>query len=189
MRELLHSAKYLAEDLASIILFAVVLTLTHQVMLAVGLGMTLGVGQIVWRLAGKAPIDAMQWLSLVLVVASGVASFVTNDPRFVMLKPTVIHAVIGAFMLKPGWMTRYLPPVAQELVPDIALAFGYVWSGLMFATGALNVALALTLDPTAWAQVMAAFSVASLIVLFLVQFGVMRLIGQRRYARAARPAA
>jgi intracellular septation protein len=44
----------------------------------------------------------------------------TSDPRFVMLKPSVVYCIVGAYMLKPGWMNRYLPPIAVQTVPDIA---------------------------------------------------------------------
>lgn len=32
-------------------------------------------------------------------------------------------------MLKRGWTNRYLPPIALEVVPDIAVVFGFVWLG------------------------------------------------------------
>jgi hypothetical protein len=35
-------------------------------------------------------------------------------------------------MLKCGWLNRYQPAIAMELVPDIVVIFGFVWSGLMF---------------------------------------------------------
>jgi hypothetical protein len=74
-----------------------------NIVLSVALGMALGVAQIGWELARKKPIDAMQWLSLFLVM---------GYPRFVMVKPSLIYLVVGVVMLKPGWMNRYLPPVA-----------------------------------------------------------------------------
>src|ERR1700743_3573472 len=110
MKMLLQSARYLVEDLAAIILFGLVMALTHNLPLAVGLGMALGVGQIAWRLAHQTPIDALQWLSVALVIVGGTASLLTKDPRFIMIKPSVVNVVVGAFMLKPGWMNRYLPP-------------------------------------------------------------------------------
>lgn len=190
MNSLLHSAKYLAADMASTILFLIVLQITHQVPLAVGCGMALGVIQITWHLVRKEKIDAMQWLSVALVIGSGAATFFTNDPRFVMLKPTVIHVVIGLFMLQRGWMNRYLPEVAQELVPDVAVVFGYIWSGMMFASAALNIVVAMAVDALTWAQIMSVYSLASVAGLFLIQFATMRFIGRRRYARTveAQPA-
>jgi len=48
-------------------------------------------------------------------------------------------------MLKPGWMNRYLPERAMEIVPDVGVVFGYIWSGLMFFSAGLNLVLALRL--------------------------------------------
>jgi len=47
-------------------------------------------------------------------------------------------------MLKPGWMNRYLPAIAQTVVPDVAVAVGYLWAGLMFASAVVNAYVALT---------------------------------------------
>jgi intracellular septation protein len=183
MKDLLNSAKYLAEDLASMILFVMVLEFTHNVPLAIGLGMALGVLQIGYRMVRKLPIDAMQWMSVILVVGSGTATFLTNDPLFVMAKPTIIDFALGLFMLKRGWMTRYLPIIAQETVGDIGVIFGYVWAGLMFLTGVLNIVLALTVDALTWGLFRSFFSIATIVTLFLIQFSTMRFIARRRVAR------
>jgi intracellular septation protein len=147
MNHLLHSARLLVSDLASTLLFLAVLLITKDLMLAVALGVGLGVVQIGWLMARRKPIDTMQWLSIGLVVASGLATMLTRDPRFVMLKPSVIYCIVGAYMLRPGWMNRYLPAIARQTVADLAYLFGFIWAGLMFVSAALNIALALTLDP------------------------------------------
>jgi len=99
----------------------------------------------------------------------------------VMLKPSVIFCIVGVVMLRRGWMNRYLPERAAP-VADVGTAFGYAWAGLMFASAALNIVLALTLDAKSWAAVMSAWGIASKIVLFLVQYGVMTAVGKRRAA-------
>ena len=114
MRNLLSAGRVLALDLASTILFLAVYLLTDNLFLAVGLGMALGVAQIAWQYRRKHPIGSLQWLSVVLVLASGTATFLTHDPTFVMLKPSVIYCIVGAYMLRPGWMNRYLPPIAVQ---------------------------------------------------------------------------
>ncbi len=184
MKNLMQSARLLVFDLASTLVFLVALLVTRDLFLAVALGVALGIGQIVWLKIRGRPIDTMQWLSIGLVVASGAATMLTNDPRFVMLKPSVIYAIVGAYMLRPGWMNRYLPPIAVQTVPDIAWIFGFVWAGLMFGSAVLNIVLALMLDPVTWSAVMSAWGIASKVVLFLVQYATMRSIGVRR-ARAA----
>ena len=187
MKNLLSAGRFLLQDLASTILFLVLYLLTDNLFLSVGIGMALGVAQIVWALVRRQTIGTMQWLSVVLIVASGTATFFTRDPRFVMLKPTVIYCIVGAVMMKRGWMNRYLPPRAEG-VKDIATAFGYAWAGLMFFSAALNIGLALSLDAKTWAAIMSAWGIASKIALFLIQYAVMTSIGKRRAALATRTA-
>ena len=115
-----------------------------------------------------------------VIVGSGAATLLTNDPRFVMVKPSLIYIVVGIVMLKRGWMNRYLPPVAMEVVPDIAVVFGFVWAGLMFATAALNIVVALNFSVVAWSAFMSVFAIVSKAGLFLIQYAVMRTIGVRR---------
>jgi hypothetical protein len=86
-------------------------------------------------------------------------------------------------MLKRGWMSRYLPPIAQATVPDLGITFGYVWAGLMFFSAVLNIVLALTLDVTTWAAVKSAWAIGSKVGLFGIQYAIMKSTGIRR-ARA-----
>jgi intracellular septation protein A len=184
MRLLFDSAKLLLLDMASTLLFLALVLLFRNVALAVAAGMALGVAQIGWQFARKQPVDAMQWLSLFVVLASGAATLITNDPRFVMIKPSLFYVVAGVVMLKPGWMTRYLPPIARELVPDIALIFGFAWAALMFVSAALNIYVAVNYGVVAWSAFMSIFAIASKAALFLIGFVTMRIIGrQRRRAR------
>ena len=185
MGNLLHSARLLVSDLASTLLFLAVLLVTKDLILAVVLGVALGAAQIGWLLVRRRPIDTMQWLSIGLVVVSGVATLLTSDARFVMVKPSIIYCIVGAYMLRPGWMNRYMPPIAVATVPDIAFIFGYIWAGLMFGSAALNILLALTLDPVTWSAAMSIWGIVSKVALFLVQYAVMRTIGTRRGRRAA----
>ena len=180
MKALLSAARPLLTDLASTILFFGVYALTGSLAAALVLGLALAVGQIGWELLCRRPVDTLQWISLVMVLSSGSAALVTNNPVFVMVKPSLIYLLIGAAMLKRGWMSRYLPPRALEFVPDLAIGFGYVWASLMFLSAVLNLVLALTLGVTAWGVAMTAWSIASKTTLFLGQYGVMKLIGRRR---------
>jgi intracellular septation protein len=182
MRNLIHSASLLLLDLASTILFLAAYLFTHNIPLAVALGIGLGIAQISVQFARKKPIETMEWLSLFLVVASGAATFLTDDPRFVLFKPSVLYTIVGVVMLKPGWMNRYLPPLAQTLLADVAIIIGFLWAGLMFASAAVNVFIALTYSLTTWAWFMPLFGIVSKVALFLVSFAAMRFVGRRRYA-------
>ena len=180
MKNLFNAARLLLLDFASTLFFLAVYLLTHNILLAVVLGIALAFAQIGWRLIRRDPIDTMQWMSFFLVVASGTATMLTNDPRFVMIKPSIIYAIVGVVMLKPGWMNRYLPPIARELVPDVAVTFGFVWAGLMFASAALNLIVALNFSVATWAKVMSVYGPVSKLVLFAVQYPTMRAVAIRR---------
>jgi intracellular septation protein len=169
-------------------LFLVVYLLTHDITLSVVLGMALGAAQIGWQLVRKQPIDTIQWLSLFLVLGAGTAALLTDDPRFVMIKPTVIYSIVGIVMLKPGWMNRYLPPIAMEVVPDIAVIFGFLWAGLMFFSAGLNLIVAMNYSVVTWSAFMSIYGIVSKVALFLIGFATMRTIGRRRRAQMA-PAA
>ena len=188
MRNFFAAAKLLLLDMASTVFFLVVFLLTKNIPLSVALGIALGAAQIAFEFVRQRPIDTMQWLSLFLVVGAGTATLLTNDPRFVMVKPSLIYLVVGVVMLKPGWMNRYLPPIAKELVPDLAFIFGFIWSGLMFFSAALNVIVALNFSVVTWASFMSAYGIVSKLGLFLIQYATMRYIGVRRRRAMPSPA-
>ena len=100
----------------------------------------------------------------------------------------LIYVIIGVVMLKPGWMNRYLPDVAKEIAPDIGVIFGFVWSGLMFASAALNIFVALNFNVVTWASFMATYGTVSKLGLFLIQYTTMRFIGMRRRRAQMAPA-
>jgi intracellular septation protein A len=182
MRNLFHSVSLILLDLASTILFLVMYLFTHNIPLAVALGMGLGIAQICVQLGRKKPIETMEWLSLFLVVASGMTALLTDDPRFVLFKPTVLYTIVAIVMLKPGWITRYLPPLANAVVGDVATVVGFLWAGLMFLSAAANGFVALKYSLATWAWFMPLFGIVSKIGLFFLSVGLMRVIGRHRHS-------
>jgi len=183
MKNLFEAGKLLLLDMAATLFFLVLYLLTHNIALSVLLGMALGTAQIGWQFARKQPIDTMQWMSLFLVLGAGTVTLLTDDPRFIMVKPSVIYVIVGVVMLKRGWMNRYLPPIAIELVPDIAVIVGYAWSGLMFFSAALNLIVALNFSVVTWSLTMSIYGIVSKALMFLIGYAVMRTVGVSRRRR------
>ena len=183
MRSLLEAGRLLLLDMAATLLFLALYLLTENIALSVVLGMALGTAQIGWQLARRKPIDTMQWMSLFLVLGAGAVTLMTHDPRFIMIKPSVIYIIVGVVMLKRGWMNRYLPPIALELVPDIAVILGYAWSGLMFLSAALNLIVALNFSVVTWSVTMSIWGIASKAAMFLIGYTIMRTVGAARSRR------
>jgi intracellular septation protein len=180
MKSLLNSAKFLALDMASTIFFLILYAMTKSIPISVAAGVALGIVQILWEIARKRPIETMQWMSLFLVIASGTAALLTNDVRFVTIKASIIYVIVGVVMLKPGWMNRYLPAVAIEVVPDLAYIFGFIWAGLMFVSAVVNIWVATHYSLLVWTGFMSAYAISTKLALFLTQYATMRFIGVRR---------
>jgi len=176
LHPLVHAGRWLVLDLSSTLVFVGLYALTHSVFAATSLAIAGGAAHIVWMRLRRSPVDAMQWMSLGLVIVFGGASLVTRDPRFVMLKPTLIYAALGTVMLKRGWMSRYIPPTALGWSADVTVVFGYVWAALMFATAAANLYFVARGDPRTWAWFLGVFPLASKLAMFAVQYVATRFI-------------
>lgn len=167
----------LISDFLSAIVFLALYLTTGSVMLATCVAVAVAIAQFAYmRLAGRS-IDLMQWLALGLVLVLGAATLLTEDSRFIMVKPSIVHWAIGAVMLRHGWMTRYLPPIARDNLPvNVQVIAGYAWAALMILLGALNLLVALTMSIQAWAWFITVGAVGAKVVAFLVQYWVFRSI-------------
>lgn len=173
MRNLMHAARPLANDLFSSLLFAALVALKVDAQIATAAAIGFGVAHIGLWLALRKPVAPLQWASLALVLTLGTASLFLHDIRFLMAKPTVIYVILAAMMLKRGWMLRYLPPAAVGHGEATMITFGYVWAGLMALTAAANLVIAAR-APDAWPAFIAVFPMASKVTLFAVQFVTVR---------------
>ena len=130
----------------------------------------------------------MTYASLGLVIVLGAATILTNDPRFVLAKPSIAHFAIGLIMLRRGWMLRYMPPLVAETIPEYVTAAGYAWAALMFLLGVGTIAVAMTGDIKLWTIYVSVVLVVTKLAAFAIQYVAFRLIVTSRL-RAARAAA
>jgi intracellular septation protein len=166
-------------DFFSTILFLAVYFATDSILIATGVGVAGAVGQyVVAKLRGE-KLDLMTLASVVLVVVLGTATFLTNDPRFVLVKPSIAHFAIGAIMLRRNWMQRYMPDIVRQTAPDLIVIAGYCWAALMFALGTGTIAVAMTGDLKLWG-IYAGFSGIAKLAAFAIQYVAFRVLIRRR---------
>jgi intracellular septation protein len=166
----------LGADFFSTIAFLVLYLATNSIVLATSVAIAAAIGQVIYsRVTGK-ELSFMTWASLGLVVVLGGVTLLTQDPRFVLAKPSIAHFAVGAIMLKRGWMLRYMPPVVVETIPDYVTVAGYCWAILMFALGAGTIAVAATGDLKLWAIYVSFVSVGAKILAFAAQYVAFRLL-------------
>ena len=178
-------ARLLSDFLAAIV-FLAIYGLTDNLYWATGAAIAVSLAQFAAAKIRGRPVDAMQWLVLFMVVVLGSATLITQDSRFIMVKPSIVHFAIGAVLLRRGWMIRYLPPIARDHIPESVLVVsGYAWAALMFFLGALNIAIAWTLPFKVWAWFISIGALGAKIVAFFVQYAVFRIVVRRRLRAAA----
>jgi intracellular septation protein A len=175
----------LLTDFLSTIVFLVVYLATDNVVLATSVAIAGAVAQVVYARVKGQPLSFMTYASLALVIVLGSATLLTNDPRFVLAKPSIAHFAIGAIMLKRGWMLRYMPPIVVETIPEYVTIAGYAWAALMFALGLGVIAVASTGDIKLWAIYVSVVAVGAKVAAFAVQYVAFRILVINRI-RAAR---
>ena len=178
----------LAGDFFSTIVFLVIYLATDNIVLATSVAIAGAIGQMIYARIKKKELGYMTWASLALVVVLGTVTIMTNDPRFVLAKPSIAHFAIGTIMLKRGWMLRYMPRVAIETIPEYITFAGFAWAALMFGLGAGTIAVALTGDLKLWAIYVSFVLVGAKIFAFALQYVAFRLLITSRL-RATRAAA
>ena len=174
----------LVGDFFSTILFLALYLATGSIVLATTVAIAGAIGQIVHaRVTGK-ELGFMTWASLGLVILLGGVTLLTQDPRFVLAKPSLAHFAVGAIMLKRDWMLRYMPPIVAETIPDYVRMAGYAWAILMFVLGAGTIAVAATGDLRLWAIYISFVSVGAKVLAFAVQYVVFRILVTSRIRAA-----
>jgi intracellular septation protein A len=182
MRNFLYAARPMLTDMISSIAFAILFAVTNNLVVSTAVAMAIGIGQVGLEVIRRKPVPGLQWASLGLVTVLGGITLFTGDPRFVMIKPTIVYLTVGAAMLQRGWMNRYIPPVAHAYLPtSLIIAFGYIWSGLMFATGVANLVIAVEFGRTAWLAFVGIFPLASKLSLFGIQYALFRFLALRAH--------
>jgi intracellular septation protein len=177
----LYAVRPIATDLGATFAFYVLLAVTGNVAAATLTGIVLGVGQLIVMKARRIAVAPMQWASLVLIVVMGGLTLVTQDARFVLVKVSIFYFAIGGTMLLPGWLYRYLPPIAANRVPrGLVTGFGLAWAALILGTGAINLVLTFTVPALAVARFMLWWAPLSKIALFAVRFALFRGLVRRR---------
>jgi intracellular septation protein A len=178
--------RQLTNDFLSAIFFFVVYRLTGSIIAGTVIGTAVGAAQFVRIGLARRPIAPMQWMSLGLVIVLGTATLFSQNPRFIMLKPSFIHFAVAAVMLRRGWMSRYLPAIVQQNVPEaVIVGAGYAWAGLMVVLGTANLVIATQFDIRVWAWFISFGAIGAKLAAFLLQYAMFRIVIRKRLRHAA----
>jgi intracellular septation protein A len=170
----------LGTDFLSAIVFLTLYLVTGSVVLATCVAIAGAVAQAIYsRIKGKPP-GFMAYASLTLTLVLAGTTLLTNDPRFVLAKPSIAHFAIGAIMLRRGWMLRYVPPIVIDTIPEYVTVAGYAWAALMFALGAGTIAVASTGNMKLWTIYVTVVLAGAKLTAFAIQYVTFRILVTQR---------
>ena len=93
-------------DLFPIILFFIAFKF-GDIYTATIVAMVATIGQILWVYYRHRKIDAMQWVSLVMILVFGSLTIFLHDKTFIQLKPTALYWLFAAcFLLAPNSLKK-----------------------------------------------------------------------------------
>jgi len=117
-------------------------------------------------------VDAMQWLSLGVIVVFGGATLLAHSETFIKWKPTVLYwlmggaLLVGQLILKKNFIKTLMG--AQITLPDTIWArLNWGWTGFFTTMGAINLWVAYTFDTDTWVN-FNLFGSLGLMVVFII---------------------
>jgi len=133
-------------------------------------------GQIGWLKLRGHSIDAMLWVSLVLIVIFGSATLIFHSETFIKWKPTVLYGVFAlSLALAPRLSGRNLIRLmmqSQLELPDLVWArLNQMWALFFTAMGLANAWIANTYDTDTWVN-FKLFGTLGLMLVFVLAQGV-----------------
>jgi intracellular septation protein A len=183
---LLAAARPIAADMGGTLAFYLIYLITGSPRLGAAIGLSVGLAQLASLKARGRRVPPLLLMGVTLTAVLGGLTFFTQDPRFLLLKPSIIYVCVGLTMLSKGWLAPYLPKVVNEVLPSETIdRAGWAWAGLMFATALLNLALVAALPPRSAAGVLTVWASGSKLLLFFVQYASLRRSVRRAWTRAA----
>jgi intracellular septation protein len=177
--------KQLFADFFAALVFLAIYFATGNIYAATGFAMLGSLGQFALARYQGRTLDVMSWAILALVIVLGGATILTRDPRFVMVKPSIVHFAIAGVMLRRGWMLRYLPLFVKENISaSVIIASGYCWAALMVALGLINIAIAASGDLVLWGWWISVGAMGAKVAAFGLQYVLFRAMIYRRIRAA-----
>ena len=166
-------------DLFPIILFFIAFKF-GDIYTATIVAMVATIGQILWVYYRHRKIDAMQWISLVMILVFGSLTIFLHDKTFIQLKPTALYWLfagalfISAQFFRKNWI-QVLMGKQVTLKPENSHSVWHqlnmAWATFFFFMGILNLYIAFEYSEEVWVN-FKLFGSTGLLVIFVIIQGV-----------------
>ena len=166
-------------DLFPIILFFVAFKL-GDIYTATVVAMIATIGQILWVYYRHRKIDAMQWVSLVMIIVFGSLTIFLHDKTFIQLKPTALYWLFsGALFVSlqffnKNWIQVMMGKqitLKQESEKSVWRKLSLAWACFFLLMGCLNLYVAFEFSEEAWVNIKL-FGSTGLLIVFVIAQGI-----------------
>jgi intracellular septation protein len=166
-------------DLFPIILFFIAFKF-GDIYTATIVAMVATIGQILWVYYRHRKIDAMQWVSLVMILVFGSLTIFLHNKTFIQLKPTALYwlfsgaLLISAQFFQKNWIQVLMGKQITLKAHNSKSVWHQVnmaWALFFFLMGALNLYVAFEYSEEAWVN-FKLFGSTGLLVAFVILQGV-----------------
>ena len=166
-------------DLFPIILFFIAFKF-GDIYTATIVAMVATIGQILWVYYRHRKIDAMQWISLVMILVFGSLTIFLHDKTFIQLKPTALYWLFsGALLISAQFFQKnWIQVLMGKQVTLKEKSAHSVWHRLnmalalfFFVMGGLNLYIAFEYSEEAWVN-FKLFGSTGLLLTFVIAQGV-----------------
>ncbi len=127
------------------------------ILLATAAAIVATIGQVLYLMARRRPVDKMLWISLVIIVVMGGLTLALHDSTFIKWKPTVLYWVFGAVLLGSDLLLgrnliRKMMGTQLTLPDPIWRRVNLSWVAFFALMGALNLYVAFNFSESAWVK-------------------------------------
>ncbi len=127
------------------------------ILLATGLTLVASVFQIGYLLVRRKKVDAMLWISFIIIMVFGGATLYFQSETFIKWKPTVLYwCYCGAFALAHFVFKTNLIQTAMggqiKLPSNIWARLSFAWMGYFLLMGVVNLYVAFNFSTDTWAN-------------------------------------
>ena len=166
-------------DLFPIILFFIAFKF-GDIYTATIVAMVATIVQILWVYYRHRKIDAMQWVSLVMIIVFGSLTIFLHDKTFIQLKPTALYwlfsgvLLISAQFFKKNWIQILMGKqvtLKQSHSHSVWHQLNLAWATFFFVMGALNLYIAFEFSEDTWVN-FKLFGSTGLLIAFVIAQGI-----------------
>ena len=117
-------------------------------------------------------VEAMQWISLGVIVLFGGATLISHNDTFIRWKPTVLYWLMGGALLVGQMffkknLIKSLMGAQMELPEHVWRVMSWSWTGFFAVMGVVNLWVAFNYDLNTWVN-FKLFGGIGLMVLFVI---------------------